>query len=381
MLSIGIDATNIRNGGGLSHLIELLSAARPKRDRFKNIFVFASKDTLNKLPDRVWLKKFSAQALEGGLLRRILWQKFFLKKKLKAAGCNILFVPGTSFITDFKPIVCMSQNILPFEWKELFRYNFSLMTIKLILLRFVHSKCLKAADGIIFLTNYAKKSVLKVTGKLKGTSCLISHGLNKRFFASNQIILNNKFFFIQKPIRIIYVSIIDHYKHQWNVVKAIALARKQSKINFQLNLVGPANKSALKKLNTVIAKEDPKLKWVSYHGVVGYQKIHSFYKESHIGIWASTCETFGLILLEMMAAGLPLLCSNRGPSREILGNAGLYFNPESPNSLCRALLRLIKSKKKIEFMIEAKKKASIYSWKRCAKETFNFIFQVEKNSR
>ena len=45
-------------------------------------------------------------------------------------------------------------------------------------------------------------------------------------------------------------------------------------------------------------------------------------------------------LIEAMAAGLPIVSSDRGPMPEILGDAGLYFNPESPDSIASALYEM-----------------------------------------
>jgi glycosyltransferase involved in cell wall biosynthesis len=47
------------------------------------------------------------------------------------------------------------------------------------------------------------------------------------------------------------------------------------------------------------------------------------------------------ILLEAMAAGLPIACSNRGPMPEVLGTAGLYFNPENPAEIACAIRTVI----------------------------------------
>ena len=91
--SIGIDASNIRHGGGRTHLVELLIAADLHRNGFSEVFVWGSKDTLGKLPNYSWLKKMWTPALEGGLLRRILWQRFSLGKAAHATHCNVLFVP------------------------------------------------------------------------------------------------------------------------------------------------------------------------------------------------------------------------------------------------------------------------------------------------
>ena len=52
---LGIDASNIRSGGGLVHLAQLLEASNPTNHRYEKIVVWASQSTLNSLIERPWL--------------------------------------------------------------------------------------------------------------------------------------------------------------------------------------------------------------------------------------------------------------------------------------------------------------------------------------
>ena len=178
----------------------------------------------------------------------------------------------------------------------------------------------------------------------------------------------------------IYVSIIDQYKHQWHVVEGVAKARKSSGLDLRLDLIGPSYAPSLKRLNVAIAVHDPHGEWVKYRGAVDYQELHSLYAKAHVGIFASSCENMPNILLEMMAAGLPILSSDRGPMPEILGDAGLYFNPEKPESLSKALLELLATEEEMSaFARAAHQKAKAFSWQRCAESTFKFIGPVARN--
>jgi hypothetical protein len=56
MKTLGIDATNIQGGGGLTHLLELLTHAGPEQFGFREVRVFGGA-SLEKLPDPDWLKK------------------------------------------------------------------------------------------------------------------------------------------------------------------------------------------------------------------------------------------------------------------------------------------------------------------------------------
>jgi glycosyltransferase involved in cell wall biosynthesis len=292
-------------------------------------------------------------------------------------NCDVLFVPGGSFSTNYRSVVTMSQNILPFDWHELWRYGFSLLTLKLFLLRFIQTLSFRRAEGVIFLTDYARQGVLQVTGPLSGATRVIPHGLNPRFLISDDDLTQRKLPAKGEAIRLIYVSIIDQYKHQWNVVEGVAMARKSSGLDLRLDLIGPSYAPALKRLNAAITEHDPHGEWVHYHGAIDYQELHSFYEKATIGIWASSCETFGLILLEMMGAGLPVLSSDRGPMQEILGDTGLFFDPQNPESLSVALLELLESEEKMDTLRRAAhQKVKAYSWERCAIETFSFLCHV-----
>ena len=66
---------------------------------------------------------------------------------------------------------------------------------------------------------------MKVTGNLKGHVNKIPHGLNNRFNKIPKKQYEISTYSINNPYRIIYVSNIELYKHQWNVVKAIANLR------------------------------------------------------------------------------------------------------------------------------------------------------------
>ena len=375
-MKIGIDATNIRRGGGVTHLVELLRALQPATFGIERVVVWGGALTLKALKDRPWLAKRNPPAQESGLLKRTLWQRYRLSQAARDEGCDVLFVPGGSYAGNFHPVVTMSQNLLPFEMPELRRYGFTLFTLKILLLRFTQSRSFEQADGVIFLTEYARNMVLSVTGKLSGKTCIVPHGLNPRFTMSPKQQRAIADYDEAHPYRVLYVSIIDQYKHQWSVVEAVAVLRKEG-WPIVLDLVGPDYPPALKRLNAAIERVDAAHQWVHYHGVVPYSELHSQYADADLGIWASSCETFGMILLEAMAAGLPIACSRKGPMPDMLGDAGLYFDPEKPLEIAAALRELISSPEwRMRLAQASYERAQKYSWHRCASETFGFLAEI-----
>lgn len=376
LVRIGIDATNLRIGGGVTHLVELLNNADLASHSIGEILVWGCTETLDILPNKLWLRKISIGSISKGYLKRVSWQRLCLATEVKKANCDLLYVPGGNFIGGFRPIVTMSRNMLPFQWAELSRYRFSFIWFRLLVLRQLQSYSFKSADGMIFLTNYARDAVQAVSGKLRGTVAVIPHGMNLRFARQPKRQQAMSAYSAIKPFRLIYVSIIDLYKHQWQVVQAVDRLRSEG-FPLELELIGPSYPPAMTLVEAALSRSAQGDSWMHYRGPVPYAQLDNVYASADLGIFASSCENMPNILLETMAAGLPVASSNRGPMPEVLGDAGEYFDPESPIEIANAIrayllspeLREDKARKSFE-------RAQQYSWKQCADQTFAFLAEI-----
>ena len=379
---VGIDASNLNEGGGLTHLLEILANFDIDQHNIDRVIIWGRTKTLIQVGNYSWLKKISPRELNFSLFRRLVWQRYGLTKSAKVNDCDLIFSPGSIFFSNFKPYVTMSQNMLPFVSKEAKRYGFSLKGVRLMLLRQIHSRAFISSEGIIFLTNYAKDRVTKVLGKRAYlSSTVISHGVSARFFTSPKEQFNNSEYSLGRPFNIVYVSTLDLYKHQWHVVEAVAKLRKEG-YPVILNLFGSFYLPSKKRLEKSIKKLDFNNEWVKYHGAVPYLELHKIYKQADLGVFASSCENMPIILLEKMASGLPIACSNMGPMLEIIGNNSELFNPEEPLEIYHIIKKLINNKQLRADEAEANfESAQKYTWKKCAFETFSFLEQVFINYR
>jgi glycosyltransferase involved in cell wall biosynthesis len=380
-LTIGIDATNLRIGGGVTHLTELLTHADPARFNISQIVVWGCSESLACLPDHPWLKKISIGSVNSAYLRRVLWQRLLLSRAVKQEKCDLLFVPGGNYIGSFSPMVTMSRNMLPFQWQELSRYGISWMSLRLVILRQVQAYSFRAAAGMIFLTQYARDVVGKASGTLTGKSAVIPHGLSMRFSHTPKAQHPMSSYNEAKPFRLLYVSIVDVYKHQWQVVDAVNILRQEG-YPVELELIGPAYKPSLKKLEGSIERSVEQGAWVRYRGNVPYAQLSDCYANADLGIFASSCENMPNILLETMAAGLPVACSKLGPMPEVLGDAGLYFEPENPVDIADAIRQyLISPELRAEKSRTSFMRVQQYSWQRCAEQTLAFLAEIATQRR
>jgi glycosyltransferase involved in cell wall biosynthesis len=318
--------------------------------------------------------------LERALPYRIYWHRFMSKKIVQQAGCTLLFVPGGSDANGFTPIVTMSRNMLPFEWREMLRYRSLTAIFRLLLIRHTQIVSFKKADGVIFLTKYAREAIFKITGQISGRSMIIPHGISPHFHLTPRVQRSPTDFSDGRPCRALYVSAIYAYKHQWHVADAVAQLREAG-LPIKLELIG-APAEGMRRLNAILDKVDPKRDFIKVHGAVPYERLNEFYQGADIGVFASSCENMPNILVENMAAGLPIACSNMGPMPELLGDSGVYFNPCDADDIASALRKLIYSSDlRNNIAQSAFARAHQYSWKRCADETFSFLSEIAQDKQ
>ena len=63
--------------------------------------------------------------------------------------------------------------------------------------------------------------------------------------------------------------------------------------------------------------------------------------EASLLVIPSAEEGFGMPAVEAMACGLPVIAANRGALPEVLGDAGLLVDPQSPEALAGAMVRVL----------------------------------------
>jgi glycosyltransferase involved in cell wall biosynthesis len=382
-MHLAIDAINIRQGGGITHLSQLLLSGSPLVAGFDRVTVWTCEATAKALPELPWLVVRTAPWMEASLPRRMLGQQFQLPRDLADAGCDVLFCPGGTLPLKCPvPTVAMSQNMLPFEPVEASRFGrFSLMRLKMRVLRFTQGRSFLRANGMIFLTHYAQTAVSEALGGISAPIALIPHGIAPRFLQAPRPQAQFAAFSAQKPFRVLYVSILMPYKHQVEVAHAADALRAEG-LPIEVRFIGSSWGEYGPEFRRLLDKLDPEHAFLLWSGAEPFNALHDFYKNADAFVFASSCENLPNILIEAMAAGLPIASADRGPMPEVLGEAGIYFDPEIPSSIAQALRTLaLDAPLRTRVAGLAWHKAQAYSWERCANDTFAFIAQVAQQKK
>lgn len=144
---------------------------------------------------------------------------------------------------------------------------------------------------------------------------------------------------------ILYVGGISPHKNLATLVDAYAAATRE--MGFQdiiLVLVGDFQEDVFYSSYPGLREKIEKLGMsdkVMFTGFVSDQELVHFYNGAEVLVIPSFDEGFGLPAAEAMACGTPVVASRAGALPEVVGHAGLLFNPHAPKELKDCLQRLI----------------------------------------
>jgi glycosyltransferase involved in cell wall biosynthesis len=367
-----INAFSARLGGGQTYLLNLLKFL-PK-ENVPEIFVLAA-DSFKLPTDRSNIKRIHIEWPVENPFARSIWERLFLSGLLSKLEADVLFCPGG--IIDTRPpknckTATMFRNMIPFDLIQRQKYSFGYMRMRNWILQRVMLKSMLQANLVIFVSEFAKKVIEKHTHGLLKETIVIPHGISPHFRVSE----NNN---LSKPDwlptegYLLYVSILDFYKAQVEVVQGYALLKQRRKTKEKLVLVGPENSVYGRKVRVEINRLGLKND-VILAGSIPYGELPAVYHHALINIFASESENCPNILLEALAAGRPLVISNRPPMPEFGGDAVIYFDPSSPEELAEKLAAVIDKPAYIEELsFKARKRSLLYDWATTARLTWDAI--------
>ena len=124
---------------------------------------------------------------------------------------------------------------------------------------------------------------------------------------------------------------------------------------------------------------------VKFVGRVSDEELPRYYRSCHVFCAPSTgFESFGIVLLEAMAAGKPAVASNIHGYRDLLddGKEGILAEPKDERSLAEALIRLLRDPAMQRDMGDrGRLKAQQYSWRQVALRVLQFYEELLDKKR
>ncbi|HEY77313.1 MAG TPA: glycosyltransferase family 4 protein [Thermoflexia bacterium] len=116
---------------------------------------------------------------------------------------------------------------------------------------------------------------------------------------------------------------------------------------------------------------------VRWLGPVPESDLPALYAGATAFVFPSLYEGFGLPVLEAMACGVPVLCSNVSSLPEVAGDAAVIFDPTDPEAIADALLRVLgDADLRADLRDRGLRRARMFSWEQSARATLALYRKV-----
>jgi glycosyltransferase involved in cell wall biosynthesis len=94
------------------------------------------------------------------------------------------------------------------------------------------------------------------------------------------------------------------------------------------------------------------------------------YRQAAALVYPSLYEGFGMPPLEAMSQGCPVVSSSASAMPEVIGNAGAYFDPSSPEDLSRAIETVLSDDRlRADLILRGLERVTMFTWEQCARRT------------
>ena len=246
---------------------------------------------------------------------------------------------------------------------------------------------IKQADLILTVSEFSKKGIMKHF-KIEGSHIRVTSEAADKIFrpiherdSSYKILSRFGLDFSTKFI--LYVGGIAPHKNLSVLVKAYSMLIKDSSYkDVKLVLVGDYEKDSFlidQKIKDEIKRLDL-TDTIIFTGFLPDKELVYLYNAATILVMPSFCEGFGLPALEAMACATPVIGSKTTPLPEVVGNAGLFFDPNDPDELLEKVLHILGNDNFRKQLRERSiKRASTFSWQKSAGQLLAAFEEFKKD--
>ncbi|MDI4650331.1 glycosyltransferase family 4 protein [Cohnella hashimotonis] len=219
---------------------------------------------------------------------------------------------------------------------------------------------IKNADGIICISESTKKDLVDMYNVPQEKIKVIYHGNSLKKEVKNQRIVAAPY--------ILYVGDRKGYKNFKLLLQAY-VSNSMTRDNYHIVCFGGGEFSKEEReylsTNNIINK-------VHHYGGSD-DTLSNLYYFASLFVYPSLYEGFGIPPLEAMYYGCPVLASDKSSIPEIMGEAGLYFDPYSLEDMSDKLsISLENTDLRNKLITKGYEQEKKYSWDRCSSETIEF---------
>lgn len=319
-------------------------------------------------------RRFTKRWVSDNPFRRLGYD---MPMSLRRDRPDLLHVQYTAPLACSVPIIVSVHDVSYLECPEYFT------RARAIQLRYTVKRTIRAAARILTPSEFSRNAIIRTYG-VDGDRVVVVHNAVSSLFRPMQretavhwVRQNNR---IPAPF-ILTVGDLQPRKNHLGLIRAFEdLIRHHPHLPHHLVMVGKETWFA----HTVrrAAEKSAVADRMHFTGWVSDDDLRYFYGACDFFVFPSFYEGFGLPILEAMACGRAVACSNTSAMPEVANASAVLFEPASPSEITRAMADLLldpQLRQRKERM--GSHRAAQFTWARAARETLDVYYQVAGATR
>ena len=275
-----------------------------------------------------------------GTINRILWEHLVLNSRLSRWKADILFInTGTAPLNVRVPFIVAPQNMEPL-FNEIYITDHKKKFKGKILARWTYWSVEKAL-GVIAVSEFMRETLLAKT-TISPQKIRIMYPGCPAIEQADQIEFNR--FRKERGIDgeyILSASKFIPYSNLYRLVKGYFLASREVDTIPPLVIAGGDSDLKYRHQIELFIRENGLGDRVKLLGFIPHRILMSLMKTSYFFCFPSLLEACPFTILECLSTGTCILSSSARPMPEIGGNAAIYFDPYSEESIAANLLMVL----------------------------------------
>lgn len=306
----------------------------------------------------------------------MLWHLFIVPFTKNLKQYDFCFLPAANrrlFCRNPVPAIAVFHDLSQFNIKA--KYSF----LRMFYIKRVTPLFLKKAHKIIAVSKNTRNDIIEHYG-IDPEKIVVNHnGIDSsRFHPLEKNDVKNYSRLEIKKDYLLYVSRLEHPGK--NHIKLIeAYENLPEEIKEQYNLVFAGQHWSGSEVILSRIEKSPEKSCILVTGFVPNKCLAELYQEASLFIFPSLYEGFGLPLVESMACGVPVICSNTSSLPEVGGNAVQTFSPNDSKQITKVIEKVLSNPQLYKDMKQkGLHRSKDFSW---SKHVENIINEFKKIKR